>query len=569
MKDKFFNIFNILDKQQKKNFFLVSFYKFVEAFLEVVSIGAIYPLLYMIFNDDLDLFKKQSIINIDNKNDLFIFVLIILMIVFLIKAIFFVFASYKSNSFLVNLTKSIQINLLNRYLNQNYVFFLREKKDKLLNDIITESVHFSKSQIQPLYVLLNESIKLILIFSLIFVLNPLYTILSLVFFSPIIFFFIQKLRVKLKILGELRQVNSEKMIEFANKGFNSIREILIFKIEKLFSKRFNQYCNIYNSTAFQNNLWQEIPKILLEFLVVFYILGVFTLTLVLSFSSLEESFVFLSFLSISFIRLLPSTNRIIKSVQDLSYYDNVTKILKKSFKLKDKLDKSKEEIQKISFKNLKFKGVNFSFNKNKVFKNVSFNIKNNLIYGVTGSSGSGKTTLFNLLIGFLDPNNGKILINGKDIRVFKNSWQNSLCYIPQDLYLWEDTIEKNITLSEEKSDNRRLKQSAIVSKLNSLIQSYSNKFKYIIKNAGVNLSGGQRQRIGIARSIYLDRDIIFFDETTNALDKETESSILKELKNSLKNKTVFIISHNKNLHKYVDKLITIKDKKIIIKDARY
>ena len=128
MKDKFFNIFNILDNQQKKNFFLVSFYKFVEAFLEVVSIGAIYPLLYMIFNDDLDLFKKQSIINLDDKNDLFIFVLIILMIVFLIKAIFFIFSSYKSNSFLVNLTKSIQINLLNRYLNQNYVFFLRVKK---------------------------------------------------------------------------------------------------------------------------------------------------------------------------------------------------------------------------------------------------------------------------------------------------------------------------------------------------------------------------------------------------------------------------------------------------------
>ena len=559
MKDKFFNIFNILDKQQKKNFFLVSFYKFVEAFLEVVSIGAIYPLLYMIFNDDLDLFKKQSIININDKNDLFIFVLIILMIVFLIKAIFFVFASYKSNSFLVNLTKSIQINLLNRYLNQNYVFFLREKKDKLLNDIITESVHFSKSQIQPLYVLLNESIKLILIFSLIFVLNPLYTILSLVFFSPIIFFFIQKLRVKLKILGELRQVNSEKMIEFANKGFNSIREILIFKIEKLFSKRFNQYCNIYNSTAFQNNLWQEIPKILLEFLVVFYILGVFTLTLVLSFSSLEESFVFLSFLSISFIRLLPSTNRIIKSVQDLSYYDNVTKILKKSFKLKDKLDKSKEEIQKISFKNLKFKGVNFSFNKNKVFKNVSFNIKNNLIYGVTGSSGSGKTTLFNLLIGFLDPNNGKILINGKDIRVFKNSWQNSLCYIPQDLYLWEDTIEKNITLSEAKSDNRRLKQSAIVSKLNSLIQSYSNKFKYIVKNAGVNLSGGQRQRIGIARALYSEPEILVFDEATSSLDNETEISLVESISNLQGIKTLIVVAHRMTTIKNCDLIFEINN----------
>ena len=91
MKKKFYNIFNILDSNQKKNFFLVSFYKFVEAFLEVVSIGAIYPLLYMIFNDDLDLFKKQSIIDFDNKDELFIFVLISLMIIFFIKAIFFYF----------------------------------------------------------------------------------------------------------------------------------------------------------------------------------------------------------------------------------------------------------------------------------------------------------------------------------------------------------------------------------------------------------------------------------------------------------------------------------------------
>ncbi len=569
MKKKLLDIFDILDDKQKKNFFLISFYKFIEALLEIISIGAIYPLLYMIFNDDLDIFKKQSIININDKDDLFIFVLISLMIIFFIKAIFFIFTSYKSNFFLVNLTKSLQIKLLNKYLNQNYLFFLREKKDKLLNDIITETVHFSKSQLQPLYVLFNEGIKLILIFFLIFSLNPLYTIISLVFFFPIIFFFIKKLKIKLKILGELRQSNSEKMIEFANKGFNSIREILIFNIEKLFSKKFNQYCKSNNLTSFQNSLWNEIPKILLEFLVVFYILSVFTLTLILSFTSIEESFVFLSFLSISFIRLLPSTNRIIKSVQDLSFYSNVTKILNKSLKLKNESDNPKEEKQKISFKNLKFKEVDFSFNKKKVFKNVSFNIKNNQIYGVTGASGSGKTTLFNLLIGFLEPRKGKILINGEDLKIYKKRWLNSLCYIPQDLYLWEDTIEKNITLSEEKSDSMRLKKSVIGSKLNSLINSYSNKFKCVVKNAGVNLSGGQRQRIGIARSLYLNRDIVFFDETTNALDKETEASILGELRNNLKNKTVFIISHNKNLNKYVDKLITIKDQNITIKNARY
>ena len=266
---------------------------------------------------------------------------------------------------------------------------------------------------------------------------------------------------------------------------------------------------------------------------------------------------------------MPSTNRIIKSVQDLSFYSNVTKIIRKSFKLKKKIINSNEKNEKINLKSLEFKNVEFLYNKQKIFENISFNIKNNLIYGVTGASGSGKTTLFNLLIGFLNPTKGKILINGKDLNILKNKWQNSLCYIPQDLYLWEDTIEKNITLSEEKSDSNRLKQSVFDSKLSSLIQSKADKFKYIIKNAGVNLSGGQRQRIGIARSLYLNRDIIFFDETTNALDKDTEASILKELRTTLKNKTIFIISHNKNLNKYVDKLITIKDQNIKIKNARY
>jgi ATP-binding cassette, subfamily B, bacterial PglK len=566
---RLFEIFNILNTQQKKNFWWVTFYKLIEAILEVVSIGAIYPLIYIIFNDDLPFLNQFSFINTEKKSELFVIVLTSLILVFVVKALYAIFSSYKSNSFLVKLTKTTQIKLLKKYLDQDYLFFLNKKSEKLLNNIISESVHFSKSQVMPIYALMNEFVKIFFIFFLILFINPFFTLLSILIFAPIILIFLKKVKKELSILGNIRQHNSENMIKFATNGFNSIREILIFKNQRLFLDKFIEHCRILNATSLKKNLWQDVPKIILEFSVVFYILSVFIIAFKFTSYSLEEIFIFLSFLSISFVRLLPSTNRSISMMQDLSFYYNVTKIIKKSYKLQGTKKISHTNKKTLDFRNLIIKNLNYSFKNKKIFDNLSLKIKSNLVYGVNGQSGSGKTTLFNLLIGFLEPNKGNIFIDGEKIQSIKDLWQDNLCYIPQDLYLLEDTIEKNITLSDNESDKVKLLRSIDHSKLNTLVAGYSKKIKHIIKNAGIDLSGGQRQRLGIARSIYMNRNVVFLDETTNALDKSTEHEILSDLKKSLKNKTIFVISHNKNLHRYVDKIITIRDKKVTIKNARH
>ena len=566
---RIFEIFNILNKQQQKNFWWVSFYKFIEAILEVVSIGSIYPLIYIIFNDDIPFLNQFDFFNTENRSDLFVIILSCLIFIFVVKAIYSIFSSYKSNSFLINLTKSTQTALIKKYLDQDYLFFLNKKSEKLLNNIISESVHFSKSQVMPIYSLINEYVKMFFIFFIILFINPFFTILSVFIFAPIILIFLKKVKKELSILGKVRQNNSENMIKFATNGFNSIREILIFKNQKLFLDKFIGYCKNLNATSFKKNLWQDIPRIVLEFFVVFYILSVFIISFKFTSYSLEEIFIFLSFLSISFVRLLPSTNRSITMMQDLSYYFNVTKMIKETYKLQGVKKLPYKNKETFNFDNLIFKNLNYSFKNKKIFNNLSLKIKGNLIYGINGQSGSGKTTLFNLLIGFLEPDRGNILINGNRMQSIKGLWQNNLSYIPQDLYLLEDTVEKNITLSDNKSDKTKLLKSIDSSKLNTLVDSYSKKFKHIIKNAGIDLSGGQRQRLGIARSIYMNRSIVFLDETTNALDKNTEHKILLDLRKSLKNKTIFVISHNKNLHRYVDKIITIKDKKVTIKNARH
>ena len=563
--NKFSKIIHTLNSKQKKNFYVIVFYQAIKSILEVISLGSLYPLIYFMFNGDISFLNKFHNLNLENKTDIFIALLILIVVAFFIKTIVFIFITFKENSYLVSMTKEIQIKLFSTYLEQDYSFFMNKKNEQLINNIITEASYFSKNQVQPLYTLINESIKIILILTAILLIDPFYTLISVIIFLPILIIFIQKVKKELIKIGVLRKSNSEKIINFAFKGLNSIREILIFKNQKLFLQQFKEFCNRLQDTVLKNNLYQAIPKILFEFLVVFYILSIFLISLKFTSNSIEQTFIYLSFLSVSFIRLLPSVNSLIKSIQDLSYFGNVTEMLRATKKMKNNVKiPSKKLTNTFNFKNIEIKNLNYDFSGKVVFENTSFKIQSNLVYGISGDSGSGKTTLFNILIGFLHPTKGQILIDKKELSSIEQDWQNSLCYIPQDLYLFEDTIEKNITLSNDKINEDKLKRSIKISKLNSLISKYSKKIKHKIKNSGIDLSGGQKQRIGIARSLYVNRNIVFLDETTNALDRKTEQEILQALKKEFKNKTVFIISHSKDLHKYVDRIINIKNNKIEI-----
>lgn len=563
--DKFYKIIQALNSKQRKNFYVIVFYQAIKSVLEVISLGSLYPLIYFMFNGDISFLNKFHNLNFENKIDIIVALLILIVVVFFIKTVIFIFITYKENLFLASVTKEKQVQLLSTYLEQDYSFFMNKKNEQLINNIITEAAYFSKNQVQPLYTLINESAKIILIFTAILLIDPFYTLISVIFFLPILIIFIQKVKKKLIKIGILRKSNSEKMISSAFKGLNSIREILIFKNQKLFLQEFKEFCNRMKDCVLKNNLYIALPRILFEFLVVFYLLVIFLISLKFTSNSTEKTFVYLSFLSISFIRLLPSVNTLVKATQDLSYYDNVTNMLRATNKMKNSNKISTKKITNtFNFESMEIKNLNYDFSGKVIFDNASFKIKSNLVYGVSGDSGSGKTTLFNILLGFLPPVKGQILINKKELLSIRQDWQNNLCYIPQDLYLFEDTIEKNITLSNDKVNEDRLKKSIKISKLNSLISKYSKKIKRKIKNSGIDLSGGQRQRIGIARSLYVNRDVVFLDETTNALDSKTEHQILQGLKHEFKNKTVFIISHSKDLHKHVDRIINIKDSKIKI-----
>ena len=203
-----------------------------------------------------------------------------------------------------------------------------------------------------------------------------------------------------------------------------------------------------------------------------------------------------------------------------------------------------------------------------ILNNINFEIKPKDIFGILGESGAGKSTMIDLIIGLLDPIDGEVLIDGKKLQEVKSSWQKLIGYVPQNIYLNDESIRENISFNRELSKeevnkvNLALKKARIFEFVNSLPEKLDTK----VGERGVKLSGGQKQRIGIARALYGDPKILVLDEATNQLDEENEIAIIDTIKD-LKDVTVIIISHNKSALVNCNKIVKIKDSEIIKDDS--
>ena len=246
---------------------------------------------------------------------------------------------------------------------------------------------------------------------------------------------------------------------------------------------------------------------------------------------------------------MPSLTRIMNSIQGILYNRAVIDSVFKAFNQESfSHDINKTSSKKILLsKEIVLKKVNFKYSNSGPFilQDINLNIKNGTTIGLIGESGIGKTTLINIILGLIQPTNGSVHVDG--VSIFENikSWQSQIGYVPQNIYLSDDTIKKNIAfaLPEEKIDNLAVSKAITNAKLDSLINNLSNGLNTKVGEFGDRISGGQRQRIAIARALYTDPKVFILDECTNSLDLKTEKQIINEV-NSLKGKkTIIMIAH--------------------------
>ena len=272
---------------------------------------------------------------------------------------------------------------------------------------------------------------------------------------------------------------------------------------------------------------------------------------------------------------MPCMNRIINSSQNIKFcLPSMDIIYKECQKLNKSESDRNSDSSKLNFNNeIKLDNVSFQYPKNDFFilKNINLKIKKNSITGIFGKSGNGKTTLVNIITGLLSPSSGFIYCDSVNISQKTSSWQKLLTYVPQNVYLYDDTIENNIKFNivekkkfgksnvSEMEQDVVLKNAIDLAGLTAFIDSLENGLQSTTGELSAKISGGQKQRIGIARAIYKNSEILILDEATNSLDNKAEEEILNKLYN-LKNKlTIIIVSHNKDNFRICDQIFELKN----------
>jgi len=228
------------------------------------------------------------------------------------------------------------------------------------------------------------------------------------------------------------------------------------------------------------------------------------------------------------------------------------------------LDKPDAKNLKIAKGDIEFKNILFKYGNREIFKDFNLKIQANKKVALVGPSGSGKTTLVKLLYRFYDVNSGEILIDGKDIRDFKQeSLRSEMSIVPQECILFDDTIYNNIAFSNPSASREQILNAMKFAQLDTIIEKFPNKEETIVGERGVKLSGGEKQRVSIARAILADKEVLVLDEATSSLDSETEFEIQEALKKLMKDRTTIIIAHRLSTIMHADKIVVIKNGKIV------
>lgn len=557
---------NILNIFQKKQFIFLFCFMLLAVLLEILVLKFLLIILNFFSNPGNDI-NSSTVIFLQNlKGDLsFPFLIIcIFVIIFLLKTLINIFLNFQKGKFLFNTKADVSLRLMRGYLYMPRVFHMRTNTSELVRNITVEVDNLMTSLLNILTIILDASVLIGLVIFLCFV-NFKITIIS--FFALVFFSFL------------VSGVNRKKTIQLGKKRVKIIQLRLKNIIEALsgsktftitgsrdkaisdFSVNNSQLAKLSYKNFFRNGL----PKPLFELFTVLIIgsFFIFVQQKNLEISSIIPTLgVFLA----AVYRLIPSFANIMSNIQ--SYQFNIQCVTNLSNDLEKFKNIKNINQEKINFiKSLDFNDVTFSYGSNErstVFKNINISIKKGSKIGIVGPSGSGKSTFLDIFMGLLPVQSGQVLIDGKNIKNQESGWQKNIGCVPQEVFISDDTLKKNVAFgeSDEKIDNTKLLRAIELAGLKNFVENLDLKENTIIGERGSRVSGGQRQRIGIARAFYNNPDLLILDEATNALDEQIEKKIIDEIFSTGINRTIIFVSHNYQNLRHCDSIYKIENQRL-------
>ena len=561
-------------RKRQLNYLLVL--TIINSFTELVSLSAIYP--FLSFLVDPTLIRKYPIIknladmlNIRSTEQLLIgFTILYLSSIVLaaIIKIFFTYYSYRVSAISVS---ELGAKAFKKTINRSYSYHLLNNSNSLLTTIAKDIDDIIYYVFIPISQLISGVILNLLVIILLLYINLSLTIFSLLFIGLFYYLATKYSSNKISILSKVNVSNSQYITKLVQETLGSISEIILSNNQNYYIKKYSEIDISHRKNIAKGTVISIMPKLIIE------PLGILAIAIIgfylVNTDGLQTAVPTLGLISYCVIKLLPYSQRIFEGITlprlAKSKLLNLLKILQES----EEFDLNKNQVykeSKLNFHKLELKDIQFryGFDSPVILGNLNLEILKGDKIGIVGKTGSGKSTIVNIVNGLLKPSYGDVLINNINVYTDENiksnliqSWQKSIIYVPQNIFLSDCTIAENIALGQNLCDidYKKIKKVSKISQLNNDIEKGKFTLNTLVGERGIRLSGGQKQRIGIARALYKESEFILLDEATSALDNTTEGLIMESIKDFDPQITILVIAHRTNTLKYCNKIFELND----------
>lgn len=572
---------SIMTHDQQIRMLLLGVLMLIGGLLEMMGVSLIVPLMTAVM--DKDFMEKpyvrtvSGIFHIETYYGMMMLILGALVFIYIFKNAFLFLEYFFQYRFVCNTRFLVQKQLLRVYMYRPYEFYLNATTGEIMRIINTDVIN-AFNLLTTVLNFFTEIVVSAALIIIIFVIDPAIAALIGLVLGIIMVLMFKLVKPLLRRASQKFTKNTSLSNKWLLQSLNGIKDVKVSHKEDYFIETYAVYGKKAIDAEKINSVVTTLPRLLIEAVSVSSVLAVIMILLSMG-QSINSLLPQLGAFAVAAVRLLPSTTRISGAVNSLAFQepmlDNLIKNLKAAREWEQQAKQAKEaqpaehaKDRQLTFqKQFELSHIRFRYPnaETEVLKDADMVIPAGKSVGIIGASGSGKTTAVDILLGLLKPQSGEVLSDGANIRNDYYGWLSHLSYIPQAIYMLDDTIRANVAFGCQKNsiDDEKVWRAIEEAQLKPLIQSLPEGIETKIGERGVRLSGGQRQRIGIARALYNDPELVIFDEATSALDNETEAAIMESINRLHGKKTLVIIAHRLTTIEECDIIFRVENGKII------
>lgn len=568
----------IFDRKQKWEIAKLAVLILIGAVSELMGVSVIVPFINAIMDPE-QLMQEPlvqnvcGILGISRINQLVVGIAILLSLIYILKNIIALILADQQYKFSYYGRRNLKNRMMRCYMMQDYAFHQKNNSADLMRNINGDTDMFYETVLNMLQLASEACICTVLVVYLL-IKDPGITICVAFSMGILVFIFLTKFKKTLSELGHQRRKYTSAMTKCMQQGFGGIKEIKVSNKEEIFCWDYEKNNMSYTEAMRKNLLLNAIPKPVMEMICISSLMAVIAVKFYTN--SYAGNFITtLGVFAVAAFKLLPSVNKISGYLSTIIHNGIVVDIIAEELEhirvlegnIREEQIKTEEEIsfqKEIGLQNVSFRYPDAEEN---VLEQVNLTIPKNKSVAFIGPSGAGKTTMVDLILGVMSPTEGYIQVDGENLEGKVREWHKQIGYIPQNIYMLDDTIRNNVRfeLSDEECDDKRIWKALEEAQLKEFVESLEDGLDTTIGEAGTRISGGQRQRIGIARALYRNPSVLVLDEATSALDTETEAAVMESIEHLKGKMTILIIAHRLSTIENCELVYEVKDKKAALK----